>query len=749
MKKIFFAIVLLLSAVLSAQIDVSGPTDGTLLSPLPSAVLNGLSSPREGLLVGNSTTKTLWYFNGTEFVDLMESNQLTETQVDDFVANNGYLTTEVDGSTTNELQDLTFSGTTLGLSNSATSFDLSGILSTPTLSQVLSEGNSAAGSSISNVETLGVTSVFLGSSDGTQGGIFFYYPNTSINPFSNGNLGNGRTFFNGNNFGWMSPGLQNEGYQFTGTPTEVVDIVLPTSGTVDLSNLVAGGTDNSLSEVDQTLIESRVIDLGGNSLDIDDDGTGLFSLSPTSLSLGVVPTVPNSSTPSTDNHLTPKGYVDNAITASNQTAIEVPYTNNSQPTVESGLDDLYTRTPKLNEVNDFNTFNNFEGGLSIGKNGVTTGGTAGTGQLTFFPYDKQSNSLTNLHSLTATSTGQLRYFKSNGYSGNATNGISFDFTNSALRIVNFPDKNGTVAYLDDINGGGSGLSGENVYMDLTSGDIDASNNNFINSLDISARNNNIVNGATSVTFGSGITTTRIAIFEGEETTVDYELIPDTNYKFRGTAYDENKERAFLHDNEKLKCTNFDDTIINKKTVGGDIYYVKSTCEIVANTLPHPNDNSANAELIDGMAFSFPPDEANNVASTSNVVISLNGTATISSVANTDNGYGKSYVGSTTSNATGGADRIGITFDVPTTGTVKILLDYRMTVGTEGRYRLISGGTGFTNRTDLDNTTWQGDILEDVVTVDGSGTIFLQIYGEGNTGGNVGDTMEFIISAEAQ
>ena len=52
------------------------------------------------------------------------SPQLTEAQVDAYVANNGYLTTEIDGSNTNELQTLSVSGNTITLSNSGGSVNM-------------------------------------------------------------------------------------------------------------------------------------------------------------------------------------------------------------------------------------------------------------------------------------------------------------------------------------------------------------------------------------------------------------------------------------------------------------------------------------------------------------------------------------------------------------------------------------------------------------------------------------------------
>ena len=49
-----------------------------------------------------------------------DDTHLTESQVDAYVANNGYLTSETDGSTTNELQNLSISGNQLSISNGNT-----------------------------------------------------------------------------------------------------------------------------------------------------------------------------------------------------------------------------------------------------------------------------------------------------------------------------------------------------------------------------------------------------------------------------------------------------------------------------------------------------------------------------------------------------------------------------------------------------------------------------------------------------
>ena len=63
---------------------------------------------------------------------------LNEAQVDTYVSNNGYLTSEVDGSVTNEIQDLSLSGNTLALSGDGTSVDLSSYLDNTDDAQAIS-----------------------------------------------------------------------------------------------------------------------------------------------------------------------------------------------------------------------------------------------------------------------------------------------------------------------------------------------------------------------------------------------------------------------------------------------------------------------------------------------------------------------------------------------------------------------------------------------------------------------------------
>ncbi len=65
--------------------------------------------------------------NSVDLSNLLSTSRLSEAEVDAFVANNGYLLTEIDGSVTNEIQDLQLSNNQLTITNnpSATVIDLS------------------------------------------------------------------------------------------------------------------------------------------------------------------------------------------------------------------------------------------------------------------------------------------------------------------------------------------------------------------------------------------------------------------------------------------------------------------------------------------------------------------------------------------------------------------------------------------------------------------------------------------------
>ncbi len=110
-----------------SQVDSYVSNNGYITSEIDGSVTNEIQDLQ---LVGNNLTITN---NGSATtIDLSvylddTDTQLTESQVDSYVSNNGYITSEVDGSVTNEIQDLQLSGNNLTITNngSATTIDLS------------------------------------------------------------------------------------------------------------------------------------------------------------------------------------------------------------------------------------------------------------------------------------------------------------------------------------------------------------------------------------------------------------------------------------------------------------------------------------------------------------------------------------------------------------------------------------------------------------------------------------------------
>jgi hypothetical protein len=105
-----------------AEVDAYANNNGYLTVEVDGDVTNEIQDLD---LTGN----TLSIENGNS-VDLSAyldntDTQLTEAEVDAYANNNGYLTVEVDGDVTNEIQDLSLIGNTLSLSGDATTIDLS------------------------------------------------------------------------------------------------------------------------------------------------------------------------------------------------------------------------------------------------------------------------------------------------------------------------------------------------------------------------------------------------------------------------------------------------------------------------------------------------------------------------------------------------------------------------------------------------------------------------------------------------
>ena len=94
-----------------AQVDEFVANNGYLKIEADGSITNEIQS-----LSQNGNTITLSK-NGGSVTITDTDTQLSEAQVDQYVANNGYLTSEVDGSVTNEIQTLSQNGNTITLSN--------------------------------------------------------------------------------------------------------------------------------------------------------------------------------------------------------------------------------------------------------------------------------------------------------------------------------------------------------------------------------------------------------------------------------------------------------------------------------------------------------------------------------------------------------------------------------------------------------------------------------------------------------
>ncbi|MFK5959521.1 MAG: hypothetical protein QM495_11720, partial [Lutibacter sp.] len=82
---------------------------------------DGDASPTNEIQTISKSGNTVTLSNGGgTFTDADTNTQLSESQVDGYVANNGYLTSETDGDTTNELQSLSVSGNQLSITNGNT-----------------------------------------------------------------------------------------------------------------------------------------------------------------------------------------------------------------------------------------------------------------------------------------------------------------------------------------------------------------------------------------------------------------------------------------------------------------------------------------------------------------------------------------------------------------------------------------------------------------------------------------------------
>ncbi len=109
----------------SAMLDIQANDKGILIPRLNSMQRLSIASPANGLLVYDTDSVNFFFYTGLTWKNLgsgtvpISNVQLTEIEVDRYVSNNGYLTsfTEVDGDITNELQSLRLSNDTIYLSD--------------------------------------------------------------------------------------------------------------------------------------------------------------------------------------------------------------------------------------------------------------------------------------------------------------------------------------------------------------------------------------------------------------------------------------------------------------------------------------------------------------------------------------------------------------------------------------------------------------------------------------------------------
>ena len=118
-----------------AQVDAYVSNNGYLTSEIDGSVTNeiqDLQLKNHSLTITNNTTGTT-----VDLSPYLDNTNLSESQVDAYVANNGYLTSEIDGSVTNEIQDLQLNNHSLTITNNTagTTIDLSPYLDNTNLSE--------------------------------------------------------------------------------------------------------------------------------------------------------------------------------------------------------------------------------------------------------------------------------------------------------------------------------------------------------------------------------------------------------------------------------------------------------------------------------------------------------------------------------------------------------------------------------------------------------------------------------------
>ncbi|MCT4580270.1 MAG: hypothetical protein N4A35_02545 [Flavobacteriales bacterium] len=244
-----------------AQVDAYANNNGYLTSftEVDGSVTNELQT------ISKSGSTVTLSNGGGSFTD--DDTQLTEAQVDAYANNNGYLTsfTEVDGSVTNELQNLSLSGTTLSISSgnnvnlSAFNGDITGV----TAGVGLTGGGTNGALTINAAANNGIT-VNAGADRIQLGGALVQ--NTTI---TNGNFGmtfnlNGTGDFTVQDAGVSHFQVADNGLTFFGDDAYWRD---GTTGGTNLMSLIDDGDDGRL----------RIYENGVPSVDLDANSQFVFN----------------------------------------------------------------------------------------------------------------------------------------------------------------------------------------------------------------------------------------------------------------------------------------------------------------------------------------------------------------------------------------------------------------------------------------------------------------------------------------